>query len=149
MKVKLAICLSILAMCASAAAQQQQTFSFFRDADGGVSRYAKYQARQMLEYAKEHGQITLWLVLAYPYNPDTENMTPEEINTQDAEVSQGLSEILNPLVARGDVWHPPSGVFIRGPGCTVRATPKGLKRLLRDERLYQITTFDSARAIAP
>jgi hypothetical protein len=122
--------------------QGNETFSFYRTAEGEVSAYTRDQAKQMLKFAKENGYITLWLVLNYPYNVDREEMTPDEIATQRSNVVSGFSDILDPLVAQGDAWYPPSGAFIKGPGCTVRATPKGLKQLLDDTRLYQITTFD-------
>ena len=122
--------------------QENETYSFYRNAEGEISAYTKDQAKRMLKFAEDNGYITLWLVLNYPYNVEIEDMTPEEVATQRSDVAIGFSTILNPLVANGDVWFPPSGAFIKGPGCTVRATPKGLKQLLDDARLYQITTFD-------
>jgi hypothetical protein len=139
---RLVVCLSVLLFIPQTFAQEHETYAFYRNAEGEVSQFSKDQAKQMLKYAKEHGQITLWLVLNYPYNVDFENMTSEEINTQKAEVSQGFNELLEPLMSSGDVWHPLSGVYIRGPGCTVRANSKGLKQLLDDQRLFQITTYD-------
>jgi len=137
---RLIVCLLVLFFIPQTYGQEQETYAFYRNAEGEVSKFSKDQAKQMLNYAKEHGQITLWLVLNYPYNVDFGNMTPEEINTQKAEVAQGFSKLLAPLISSGDAWHPPSGVYIRGPGCTVRANAKGLKQLLDDERLFQITT---------
>ncbi len=142
MRLTILIYVSVLLLASQALAQEKHTYSFYRDGDGSVSAHAKDQAELMLRYAKEHGQITLWLTLNYSYNVDFENMTPQELNTQETEVAQRLNEILAPLLSRGDAWHPDSGVFIRGPGCTVRVTAKGLKRLLRDGRLYQISSFD-------
>lgn len=126
----------------TATSQESETYSFYRNSEGEVSSHTKEQEKGMQKLAKENGHITLWLVLKYPYNVDIENMTPEEITSQETEVAAGFSEILTPLVAAGDAWHPPSGVVIKGPGCTVRATPKGLKQLLSDTRLYQITSYD-------
>ncbi len=142
MKSKAIACLPVMFLTTHALAQEHQTYSFYRNAEGEVSQFAKDQAKQMLSYAEEHGQITLWLVLNYPYRVDTENMTPQELSTQKAEVAQGFGELLGQLLSSGDAWHPPSGVLIRGPGCTVRANAKGLKQLLNDHRLFQVTTFD-------
>lgn len=142
MKSKAIACLSVMFFATHAPAQEHQTYAFYRNAEGEVSQFAEEQAQQMILYAKEHGQITLWLVLNYPFRVDWANMTPQELSAQKAEITQRFGELLGPLVSSGDAWHPPSGVFIRGPGCTVRVTAKGLKRLLKDQRLFQITTFD-------
>jgi hypothetical protein len=112
---------------------------YYWQPDGTISDQSKDNAKDMRELAKEHGYVTLWLVLNYPFNVYFEDMSPEEIAEQSAHVAQGFQEVLAPLIATGDVWHRTEGPYIRGPGIAVRATDKGLRSLLGDTRIRQIT----------
>ena len=118
------------------------TYAFYRNAQGHVSEESERQGRLMMQFARRNGQITLWLVLRYPYNVNVEAMTPDEVVEQERQVATGFDDILNPLLERGHAWHPSFGPVIKGPGCTVRATEEGLNSLLADKRIIQITTLD-------
>lgn len=110
--------------------------------DGTTSLQSKDSAKAMRSIAKDKGYVTLWLLLNYPFNVYLDDMSQEEIDIQNSEVASRFDEILDPLVDSGDVWHRSEGPFIRGPGIAVRATDKGLRSLLRDQRILQITATD-------
>jgi len=65
-------------------------------------------------------------------------MSPEQAQNQTTKVQAAFIELLQPMIADGDVWEPAGGSYIRGPGCLVRATKKGLRKLVNDERLIQV-----------
>lgn len=96
----------------------------------------------MVDLAQANGHIDVWITLNYPFNLYADQMTEEETTTQDAEVAAGFNNVLASLVAKGDARHPQAGPLIRGPGCAVRVTKKGLKKLLKDERIIQIVAMN-------
>ena len=139
---KTAICLSLLAAAlaiSSLSYAGNPILVYYWEPDGSISEQSKDNAMEMRNIAKEQGYVTLWLVLNYPFNVYFDEMTPEEIAEQQQNVALGFEEILDPLVASGDVWHRTEGPFIKGPGIAVRATDKGLRSLLRDDRILQIS----------
>ena len=118
---------------------EERPLIYYWEPDGTISEQSRENAQEMRDVAKEQGYVTLWLVLNYPFNVYFDDMSPEEIAEQRANVAQGFQEILTPLIAAGEVWNRSDGPYIRGPGIAVRATDKGLRSLLRDTRILQIT----------
>ena len=119
-----------------------QILAHYRGPDGMVTTQSKSNAQIMHQIAKDQGHVTLWLTLNYPFNYYFDELTPEEIAEQEIEVVQGFNEILDPLVEDEDVWHRSAGPYIMGPGIAVRATDKGLRELLKDERLFQVVAIE-------
>lgn len=135
----LIMAISVLAIAPSADAANKPLVYYWAP-DGSVSEQSKDSAKEMRAIAREHGFVTVMLLLNYPFNIYMDQMTPEQIAAQGNEVAQLFDEILAPLVSSGDVWHPSSGQYIRGPGIAIRATDKGLRQLLEDSRILQITS---------
>jgi len=124
-------------------AQNNAGLFIYRDAHGHLTPESKVAAKQMTRMAAHNGYVTLWLTLDYEINLYLDKETEQEaIAAQNAAIRAGLDEVLSPMVARGAVWHPEAGPLIQGPGCTVRATVAGLRRLIRDERIIQIVGVD-------
>ena len=114
----------------------------YRDLSGKLTPQSKINARSMRRIAQENGQITLMIMLNYPFNIYLEDMSPGELASQEEGVRAGFAEVLDPLIARQAVWHPESGPLILGPSCTVRATVSGLQNLINDRRILQIVSMD-------
>jgi len=126
----------------AAQAPASESLIFYRNPNGVLGDDSRANAKVMLEIAREQGHITVWVTLDFEFNFYMEHMTPNEIAEQNAAVADSFEEVLTPLVRRRQVWHPPSGPHIRGPGCTVRANERGLIALLRNERLIQIVAME-------
>ena len=129
-------------LCCLHASSADSVLVHYWQPDGTTSLQSKDSAKAMRSIAKDKGYVTLWLLLNYPFNVYLDDMSQEEIDIQNSEVASRFDEILDPLVDSGDVWHRSEGPFIRGPGIAVRATDKGLRSLLRDQRILQITATD-------
>lgn len=133
--------LSIVALMLVATSSTQSLESnnriVYRNAQGELHEYPEGSAQELLRMARDNGHVTLWLTLNYPFNFD--DLSPAEAEAQQAEINAQFAELLAPLISMGQVWEPPGGPFIRGPGATVRANKKGVKNLIRDLRLLQIT----------
>ena len=127
----------------TASSQDKILLSVYRDARGHITPKSKEAAKAMTKIASHNGHITLWLTLNYPFNtyfdPNTEQAA---IEAQNQDVRDGFSELLDPMVSTGAVWHPQAGPFIKGPGCYVRATVAGLRRLIKDDRLLQVVAVE-------
>ena len=134
----LIMAISVLAIAPSVDAANKPLVYYWAP-DGSVSEQSRDSAKEMRAIAREHGFVTVMLLLNYPFNSYVDQMTPAQIAAQESEVAQLFDEILAPLVSSGDVWHPSSGRYIRGPGIAVRATDKGLRQLFTDSRILQIT----------
>jgi len=119
-------------------AQEEDSLIVYWDAEDVRHQTPSNSIRQIKRIANEEGHVTLWLTLKYPFNFYLENMTEQEQLNQQEEVRSQFAELLAPLIADGVVWEPDDGPFVRGPGCTVRATRKGVRKLVREDRLYQI-----------
>ena len=139
---KAALCILLSACVIGFAIASGGTVAFYRDQEGNVDANAKADGKLMSRKVREDGVITLWITTGIPFNLRFSSMSEEEVAEQNARVRESFSEILDPLVNAGSVWHPESGPFIKGPGCTVRADKDGLKALLRDDRLIQIVATD-------
>jgi hypothetical protein len=135
-----------LLLAAGIALAEQAPLTVYRDAGGQLTPESRQAAREMHYIAVGNGHITLWLTLNYEFNlyldPETQQ---REIEQQNQEVRAGFEEILNPMVARGAVWHPKAGPYYRGPGCFIRANAAGLQRLVQDERILQIVGVEQRR----
>lgn len=140
-KFRFLIALIILAffVVSMPASAENEVLVYYWEPDGSISEQSIANAQTMRRVANAQGYVSLWLLLNYPFNIYKDEMTQEEIDAQDSEVASGFNEILTPLIRRGQVSHLPEGPFIRGPGIAVRATEEGLRRLLRDQRVLQIT----------
>jgi len=133
---------SLIALTVTASATGDQILTHYRGSDGKVTHQSKANAQIMHHIARDQGHVTLWLTLNYPFNFYFDELTPEEIAAQELAVAEGFDELLDPHVQDGDVWHRSAGPFIMGPGIAVRATGKGLKNLLKDDRLLQIVAIE-------
>lgn len=116
--------------------------TFHRDADGKVTKQSKVNAKIMKDRANQNGHVVLWLVLNYEYNLYPEQMSTEEIAAQNAAVVKGFAEVLDPIVSTGDASYPQEGPLIRGPGSAVKVTNNGLKLLLKDDRILQMSLVE-------
>jgi len=124
-------------------AQNNAGLFIYRDASGHLTPESRHAAKRMTRTAAQNGYVTLWLTLDYEINLYLDEETDQDaIAAQNAAIRTGLDEVLSPMIARGAVWHPESGPLIQGPGCTVRATVAGLRRLISDERIIQIVGVD-------
>ena len=122
------------------AQQESLAIGVYRDT-AGVLYETTPNSRQIIEeQAKRNGYVTLWLTLNLEYDvyldPETQQ---DEIVAQDLNVANIYEYILSEYVARGAVWHPKTGPFIRGPGCMIRAKKQAVKKLFGEEKLNQIT----------
>jgi hypothetical protein len=114
----------------------------YRDSNGHLTHASKRSAKQMVQLADQNSHITLWLTLNYPFVMFVDETAENAIEAQNRAIRHGFGEILDPLVARGLVWHPKSGSYFKGPGCTVRATVAGLRELIADDRILQIVAVE-------
>lgn len=117
-------------------AQESANYIVYRDGQGKLHEYPEGSAHELKRIAKNNGHVTLWLTLNYPFNFD--DLAPAEAEAQQAEIDAQFAELLAPLINKGDVWEPDSGPYIRGPGCTVRANKKGVRKLIENPDLLQI-----------
>ena len=130
----------LLVLCLLANAQVDHTpLVYYRDATGHVTQNSKDTAKRLAQTARKAGQVKLWLTLDYPFNIYFDEMTPEEIAAQEQAVSEGMNEILAPLLRQQHVKFVSGGPTFYGPTVGVWATPGGLRRLLTDERILQIS----------
>ena len=116
---------------------------FYRDASGDITKESRQHARAMHKTAREQGYVTLWVLFDLPFDESMHDMTEQEMAEHEIMVATYAGEVLGRLVSRNQVWHPKTGPIIAGLGCHVRATPRGPKRLLKDERIIQIVATDS------
>lgn len=121
---------------------EQIPLTYYRDMGGDVSAVSESNAKKMLRIAKQNGHITLWLVLNYEFNINPDSMTVAELDAQTADVIAGFAEVLNPMIRKKEAWLPKAGLTVSGPGTKVRATKKGLRKLLRDERILQLSAIE-------
>jgi len=118
---------------------QESLLVFYRDTNGHVTEQSRVNARLLMQIAREQGSVTLWLTLDFPYNIYPDQMTAEEIAAQDEEVERRMTAILQPLIRRRQVQYLDLEQVKFGPTYGVSATPSGLVRLLRDDRILQIS----------
>jgi len=140
----LTISIAIILLICSISAFPSGNFglTFYRGPDGTITQQSSDNAKAMEVLAKANGHIDVWLTLNYAFNLYTDQMTAEEIASQDAEVAVGFNNVLASIVAKGDAKHPRAGPLIKGPGCAVRVTKNGLKILLKDDRIIQIVAMN-------
>ena len=137
----LKICLTILLIFGVAEANEGDTdtnVGVYRGADGQLTAQSQINVAQLRLKAARQGYVTLWLTANVPFNPDTDILSDQQIAEQNQEVRNKFSEILQPLVDAGKVWHAAERPNVEGPGCLVRANASGLARLVRDTRLLNI-----------
>lgn len=124
-------------------AQDDAGLIVYRDANGHLTPASRESASQMTQIAAQNGEIVLWLTLNYAIDLYLDEQTDQEaIAAQYAAIHAGFAEILDPLFASGAAWYTLSGPFIRGPGCAVRASVSGLRRLIADDRILQIVAVE-------
>ena len=137
----LKVCLTMLLVFGVAEAQEilnHKNVDVYRSADGQLTAESLKNVAQLREKAARQGYVTLWLTANVPFNPDTDELSDQQIAEQNQQVRNKFSEILQPLVEAGKVWHEPERPDVEGPGCLVRANASGLARLVRDTRLLNI-----------
>ena len=124
-------------------AQHEAGLIVYRDTDGQLTPTSEDVARQMVQIASRQGHITLWLTLNYAFDLYLDEQADQEaIAAQNAAIREGFGEVLDPLIARQAAWYPETGPYFHGPGCSVRATEAGLRRLIRDDRILQIVAVE-------
>lgn len=136
------ITLAAMAFVLFSATVNAESIVVFRNSNGELGGASNANAKIMKQRIREDGFVTLWLTLDFPFNVNMGEMTQQEIDEQAERVSAEFDVVLDPLVDEGIVWHPRTGKFVKGPGCVVRANGKGLKHLLRDERILQLTALN-------
>ena len=110
----------------------------YRGSDGKLTYDSRKFAKQIISVAKERGYVTLWISANVDFDPRFEELSSEQIEAQADAVRASFDATLAPLIAANEVWHPPSGPQIQGPGCLVRATASGAKKLIRSEEILHI-----------
>ena len=130
------------------ASADPRPLTFYRDGSGGISAQSRENAKTMHRISRKKGEVVLWITLDYPFNFYMDQLSQQEIDEQSAEVRQRLKEIINPLIRRGQVRHSLQGPRFWGPGCAIRAKPAGLRKLLSDTRLLQITAIEDATSVS-
>ncbi len=137
----LKVCLTMLLIFGVAEAQEiinHKSVDVYRSADGQLTAESLKNVAQLREKAARQGYVTLWLTANVPFNPDTDELSDQQIAKQNQKVRNIFSEILQPLVDAGKVWHAAERPNVEGPGCLVRANASGLARPVRDTRLLHI-----------
>lgn len=135
------ICVPLLP--AISCAQDTDPIIFYRHGNGDVNKDSKADARVMARIARRQGYVNLFVTSDFQFNLNFDEMTPEEIEDQNNRAADYMADTLAEVIASGHVWLPPEGQNVFGPGCRVQATPTGLSRLLRDERLVQVVATDA------
>lgn len=133
--------ITLLAVLGLGQANESDTHAnvaIYRGTDGQLTRDSLETAQQLQDKAKIRGYVTLWLTLNVPYNPNTHELSAQQIAEQNQKVRSKFSEILQPLINAGVVWHAAERPNVEGPGCLVRANATGLSSLVQDERLLHI-----------
>jgi hypothetical protein len=103
----------------------------YRGDDGQLLPESTWAARAMYQKALDKGYITLWLHI--------DEQTIAAIGaTAEEQFNQACVRILQPLVNRGEVWHPTQGPVNNGPTCLVRASANGVASLVTEVRFSQI-----------
>ena len=132
----------LVAVCTgsvAAFANDSMPLTFYRDGQDQMTEQSKQNADAMKKIADKEGHITLWVMLDIPFNVYMDEMTAEEIATQNVAVAAEFAEVFYRLEANGDIWHPKDGPLIRGPGSAIRANARGLNALFEDRRIAQIS----------
>lgn len=114
----------------------------YRDSNGQLTPASRRSIGQMLRLANQKGFINLSLTLNYPIDVDIDKNAVARIEVQKQAIRIHYEAILNPLIARGSVWHTKTGPVYVGPGCTVHANADGLEQLIADERILQIVAVE-------
>ena len=103
----------------------------YRGDDGQLLPESTWAARAMYQKALDKGYITLWLHMDEQTIAALGSASEEQFNN-------ACVRILQPLVNRGEVWHPTQGPANNGPTCLVRASANGVASLIREARFSQI-----------
>lgn len=114
----------------------------YRDSSGELTPASKRSIGEMVRLANQNCFINLSLTLNYPIDLDIDKNALAEIKAQKQAIRTNFEEVLNPLIARGSVWHTKSGPVYVGPGCSVHANADGLRQLIADDRILQIVAVE-------
>ncbi|MEO1034941.1 MAG: hypothetical protein AAFX44_05195 [Pseudomonadota bacterium] len=113
----------------------------FRKPSGEFSAQSRENAKAIHRIASESGYVTLSLMLKYPYDVHAENDDPEYHAQQNDDVKRQFKDLLRPYVQKGEVWLPKNGAYFSGPSTIVRASAKGFRGLVKDDRIAQIVAM--------
>lgn len=114
----------------------------FRDDTGHLAAGSMRNATLLTEKAALEGDIALWITFDVEFQPDASQLSPEELDEQNARVERIRDDVLKPLMEIGLVSHHRNGPVARGPGCLISATAAGVRRLVDDQRVIHITDTD-------
>lgn len=127
-----------LILCAfSSSASQLTETVVFRDVDGSFSAKSRQGIREFMKVAAAQGDIQLWVAFDMPFEGNVELRTPGVVRSE----SQIKSRIINEVVSRMrgvTVVNSPADL-IAAPGCMVKATPRGVIEIVREELIIHLS----------
>ncbi|MDJ0709585.1 MAG: hypothetical protein QNJ14_04300 [Woeseiaceae bacterium] len=109
-----------------------------REAGGSINKESKESLRTLAQMARKNGYMRVWVTLDIPYDPFLAERSEQGAAVQQERLDGLFDQVLNPMLADGEVQYENGKREYRGPSLLLKVTRRGLFRLVDDRRVGQL-----------